>query len=68
MVDAAGPEAGADRAPDPASAAGSERYKHLPPPVRLEDTITSQETHDAPDPDGGRNPEQDFFLRFAGGL
>lgn len=62
MADAAGPEVGAHRP------AGAARYRHLPPPVRLEDTITSQETRDAPDPDGGRNPEQDFFLRFAGGL
>lgn len=42
-----------------------ERYRHLPEPVRLEETITSQETDPAPDPDGGRDPDRDFLLRYA---
>ncbi len=42
-----------------------EGFRHLPEPVRLEDTITSQDTEPAPDPDGGRNPERDFLLRYA---
>lgn len=44
----------------------SERYRRLPERVRLEDTIASQETAPAPDPDGGRNPNRDFMLRYAG--
>ena len=46
--------------PDP------ERYRHLPPPVRLEDTVAVKETDPAPDPEGGRDPERDFMLRYAG--
>ena len=45
---------------------GAERYRHLPPPVRLEDTVEVKETAAAPDPDGGRAPERDFMLRYAG--
>jgi hypothetical protein len=47
--------------------AGSERFKHLPEPVKLEDTVESQETEVARDPDGGRDPERDFMIRWAGG-
>ncbi|EFQ82127.1 hypothetical protein HMPREF0063_12651 [Aeromicrobium marinum DSM 15272] len=43
-----------------------ERFRALPPPVRLEDTVTSQDTEPVPDPDGGLDPEQRHFLRFAG--
>jgi hypothetical protein len=46
---------------------GPERFKHLPEPVRLEDTIESQETESARDPDGGRDPERDFMIRWSGG-
>ena len=41
---------------------GAERYRHLPPPVRVEDKATDP----APDPAGGRDPERDFMLRYAG--
>ena len=41
-------------------------YRHLPEPVRLEDTITSKDPDDAPDPYGPGNPERDFMLRYAG--
>ncbi len=41
-------------------------YRHLPEPIRLEDTVTSQETEPPPDPVGGREPERDFMLRYAG--
>jgi hypothetical protein len=44
-----------------------EKYKHLPPPVRLEDTVTSHETEPARDPEGGRDTDRDFMLRHAGG-
>jgi hypothetical protein len=44
----------------------SERFKRLPEPIRLEDTIETYDTSVARDPDGGRDPEQDFMLRHAG--
>lgn len=47
-------------------ATGAERYRHLPDPVRLEDTVATKETSPVPDPDGGRDPERDFMLRNAG--
>lgn len=46
---------------------GSERYKRLPAPIKLEDTVESQETEPARDPDGGRNPDRDFMIRYSGG-
>jgi hypothetical protein len=45
---------------------GAERYRHLPPPVRAEDTVAVKATDPAPDPAGGRDPERDFMLRYAG--
>ena len=44
----------------------SDRYRHLPDPVRLEDTVATKDTGPAPDPDSGRDPERDFMLRYAG--
>jgi hypothetical protein len=43
-----------------------EKYKQLPPPVRVDDTVTSQETWPARDPEGGRNTDRDFEIRNAG--
>jgi hypothetical protein len=42
-------------------------YRHLPEPVDLDDTIASHETDPAPDPEGGRNTERDFMLRYGAG-
>jgi hypothetical protein len=39
-------------------------YRHLPEPVRLEDTVAEQEVRPVPDPDGGKDPEQIFLLRY----
>jgi hypothetical protein len=47
--------------PDP------ERFKHLPEPVKPQDMITSQETEPPPDPEGGRNTDTDFMLRYGAG-
>jgi hypothetical protein len=44
-----------------------EKYGQLPPLVRIEETITSQDTELARDPEGGRNTDQDFLIRHAGG-
>lgn len=46
---------------------GPERFRQLPERIRLEDTITTQETDPPPDPSMGRDTEQDFVLRYAGG-
>jgi len=49
-----------------ASGAGARDYTRLPEPIRLADTITSQDTVPVPDPEGGRDSERDFMLRYAG--
>jgi len=46
---------------------GNARYRHLPEPVDLADTVAEQETRPVPDPDGGLNPEQIFLLRYGAG-
>lgn len=46
--------------PDP------DRFKQLPPPVRLEDTVEVKDEAPVPDPDGGRNPDTDFMLKYGG--
>lgn len=40
-------------------------YSTLPPQVRFEDTVASHESAPPPDPNGGRDPETDFMLRYA---
>jgi hypothetical protein len=47
--------------------AGAERFQHLPERIRPEDMVTTQVTEPPPDPDGGRNPETDFMLRYGAG-
>ena len=44
------------------------RWRTLPCPISAQEMRTSQETVAAPDPDGSRNPERDFLLRYAGGF
>jgi hypothetical protein len=50
---------------DDATESRQEKYKHLPPPVHIEDTITSQETVPARDPKGGRD-DQEFINQHWG--
>ena len=46
-----------------------DRFKHLPKSVRLEDTVTTADTQPVPDPEGGRDTERDFLIRYGlGGL
>jgi hypothetical protein len=46
-----------------------DRFKQLPKAVRLEDTITTSDTDPVPDPEGGRDTERDFLVRYGlGGL
>jgi hypothetical protein len=44
----------------------AERYRHLPPPVRLEDPVAVPDTAPVPAPAAGRDPERDCMLRYAG--
>jgi hypothetical protein len=46
---------------------GAQRFKRLPEPVKLEDTVESQETDAARDPEGGRDTDRDFMIRYSGG-
>ena len=44
------------------------RWRTLPTPIGMDEMRTSQDTHGTPDPEGGRNPDRDFLLRYAGGF
>ncbi len=41
-----------------------DRFRTLPAHVRLEDTITSQDIEPVPDPEGGRDTDRDFLIRY----
>jgi hypothetical protein len=56
------PETRPDQRPD----AAAERYRRLPEPIAIEDTIPTKEVDPAPDPEAGRDTERDFMLRYAG--
>lgn len=45
------------------------RFKQLPKPIPLEDTVATSDTEPVPDPEGGRDTERDFLVRYGlGGL
>ena len=45
------------------------RFSRLPRPVRLEDTVEEKDTRAVPDPEGGRDTDRDFLIRYGlGGL
>ncbi|WP_326799932.1 VOC family protein [Streptomyces sp. NBC_01808] len=46
---------------------GSERYRHLPPRIALDDTIATQPATPRHDPDSGRDRDRDFLLHYAAG-
>ena len=48
-------------------AVDSQRFKQLPERVRLEDTVESKDTSIARDPEGGRDTDRDFMIRYSGG-
>jgi hypothetical protein len=54
-----------DAIAEPAS--DSQRFKRLPERVKLEDTVESQDTNVARDPEGGRDTDRDFMIRYSGG-
>jgi len=49
--------------PDPVTADPTDRWRALPARVRVQDQSTSVPASDAPDPEGGRNPDNDWLLR-----
>lgn len=42
-----------------------DRFNRLPAPIRLSETLALVDERPVPDPNGGRDPERDFFLRYA---
>lgn len=59
---------GTSNDPGTASASASEtdasqRYRHLPERVPLDELITEEPASDAPDPEMGRDPDRDWMLR-----
>jgi hypothetical protein len=44
-----------------------ERFRHLPEPVDPKDMVAMHETEPPPDPEGGRNTDTDFLLRYGAG-
>ncbi|MBO9521203.1 MAG: hypothetical protein J7518_06675 [Nocardioidaceae bacterium] len=44
-----------------------EDYTKLPEPVKLEDTVAEHDVRPVPDPEAGRNTEQDFAVKYSGG-
>lgn len=49
--------------PGPVAAVPPDRWRALPARVRVEDQSTSVPASNAPDPEGGRNPDNDWLLR-----
>ncbi|MEC5193175.1 MULTISPECIES: hypothetical protein [unclassified Arthrobacter] len=49
--------------PGPVVEVPVDRWRALPTRVRVEEQITSVPVSDAPDPEGGRNPDNDWLLR-----
>jgi len=39
-------------------------FRHLPEPVRLEDTVAELDARPVPDPDNGLDPDSLFLLRY----
>ncbi|HZL03548.1 MAG TPA: heme biosynthesis protein HemY [Cellulomonas sp.] len=49
---------------DPCATQPAAQFTVLPDHIRLEDTITSQPAAEPADPTMGRDPDQDFMLRY----
>ena len=41
-----------------------DKFRHLPEPIKLEDTVASQDAEPPPDPEGGRDTDVEFLLRY----
>jgi hypothetical protein len=46
---------------------GSQRFKRLPERIKVEDTVESQDPDPVRDPEGGRDTDRDFMIRYSGG-
>jgi hypothetical protein len=44
-----------------------EDYTKLPEPVKLEDTVAEVDARPVPDPERGRNSEQEFAVKYSAG-
>lgn len=45
------------------------RFDRLPESVPLEDTVAESDTREVPDPEGGRDTDRDWLLRYGiGGI
>ena len=40
------------------------RFAKLPAPVRIDDTVTTQDVQSPSDPESGRDTDRDFLLRY----
>ena len=45
----------------------AEDFRMLPEPVPLEDTVTTQETREAPSPTMGRDADTEWLLKYGAG-
>ena len=41
------------------------KFRQLPEPVRLEDTVATHDAEPVPDPQAGQDSERDFMLRYS---
>lgn len=46
--------------------ADPDKYRHLPEPVRLEDTVEVKDEAPVADPQAGLDTEREFMLRYSG--
>jgi len=53
--------------PAAAGASGAKRFKRLPERIEPEDMVESQPTAPPRDPEGGRDTDRDFMIRYGGG-
>ncbi|GAA1559054.1 hypothetical protein GCM10009789_10580 [Kribbella sancticallisti] len=45
---------------------GPEKFRHLPPAVKLEDTIATHDPDPEPDPELGGDTQTEFTIRYSG--
>jgi hypothetical protein len=43
------------------------RFKHLPKRITADDMVETTDTHVARNPEGGRDTDRDFMIRYSGG-
>ncbi|WP_203589577.1 hypothetical protein [Streptomyces sp. SID13031] len=56
-----------DETPGAPEESDADKFKHLPPAVKLEDTIATHNPDAPADPTFGRDPETEFLLRHGVG-